>query len=150
MERGGTSLRKSMKSIWGKAYKWVLLPGRVMRQHSSGPRPGGDFDSIQMFTSLTMGRGFVATRRLRAGERILCEEPIVAHSLADLAQRILNTPHLRVGLHMPAHVPVRDDGPTNIKQDHQDEWSRAMAQAQSNGFRAPGGQMLLLETTGSI
>ena len=94
-----------------------------------------------------MGRGFVATRRLRAGERILCEEPIVAHSLADLTQRILNTPHLRVGLHMPSHVPVRDDGPTNIKQD---EWSRAMAQAQSNGFRAPGGQMLLIETTGSL
>ena len=130
-----------MKWIWGKAYKGVLLPGRV-RQHS-----GGDFDSIQMFTSLTMGRGFVATRRLRAGERILCEDPIVAHSLADLTQRILNTPHLRVGLHMPAHIPVRDDAPTNIKQD---EWSRAMAQAQCNGFRAQGGKMLLLETTGSI
>jgi len=88
--------------------------------------------AIEMMTSSTSGRGFFARRRLRAGERILTERPIVADSLEHLAKTVLATPALRKGLHMPMvdRFAVRENPPAGCSRD---EWSRVMAQAASNG-----------------
>ena len=87
-------------------------------------------DVLQIVTSSTSGRGFVATRRIRAGEHVLSESPIVSDSIEELAQVVLDTPALRDGLHMPARFPMREHPSSNCSQQ---QWSRAMAQATSNG-----------------
>ena len=88
--------------------------------------------AVEMMTSSMSGRGFFACRRLRAGERILTERPIVAESLEHLAKTVLGTPALRKGLHMPMvdRFAARESPPAGCSRD---EWSRVMAQAASNG-----------------
>jgi hypothetical protein len=76
------------------------------------------------------GRGWFATRRLRAGERILAEAPIVADSLGGLARHVLGSASLRNGLHLPSQFPPQPDQPQGCSPE---AWSRAMAQATSNG-----------------
>ena len=44
-----------------------------------------DAAAMEMLTSSTAGRGFFATRHIRAGERILTEAPIVSDNLTQLA-----------------------------------------------------------------
>jgi len=46
-----------------------------------------------------------------------------------MAQTVLTMPALRDGLHLPVRYPMLDP-PTGTSQE---EWSRAMAQATSNG-----------------
>ena len=106
-----------------------VIAGTVCR-HSlralSARGMGSDVQAVQMLTSSVVGRGWFATRRLRAGERVFAEAPIVASDLAELARRVLDTPALREGLHTPAGFPVRDHAPPTCSQE---EWSKAMAQA---------------------
>jgi len=92
---------------------------------------GSDVQAVQMLTSSVVGRGWFATRRLRAGERVFAEAPIVASDLDQLARTVLDTPALREGLHMPASFPVRDNAPPTCSPE---EWSKAMAQAGADQF----------------
>jgi len=57
------------------------------REAASFASAPGDHDAaaMEMLTSSTAGRGFFATRHIRAGERILTEAPIVSDNLAQLA-----------------------------------------------------------------
>ena len=103
-----------------------------MAAFSSSAGRDQDQPAVEMMTSSSTGRGFFARRRLRAGERILTEAPIVADSLGSLARTVLATPSLRKGLHVPMVNRVRalDDPPAGYSRD---DWSRAWAQAASNG-----------------
>ena len=87
-------------------------------------------DGIEMLASTPAGRGYFATRRLRVGERILHEAPIVSDDLARLAEVIWNTPKLRDGLHMPSRFPAQENPPQGCSHE---DWSKACAQAMSNG-----------------
>lgn len=97
----------------------------------SGPQPAAACSGgIEMLATSAAGRGYFATRRLRVGERILAEAPVVSDDLVRLAEVILNTPRLRHGLHMPARFHARENPPPGCSQE---DWSRACAQAMSNG-----------------
>ncbi len=87
-----------------------------------------DAQAVQMLMSSKVGRGWFATRRLQAGERVFAEMPIVSKDLTELAQKVLDTPALREGLHAPADFPMRDNNPPTSSQQ---AWSKAMAQAGS-------------------
>ena len=106
-----------------------MLFGTVSRRALralSARRMGSDAQAVQMLTSSVVGRGWFATRRLRAGELVFAEAPIVASDLAQLARTVLDTPPLREGLHTPADFPVRNNAPPTCSPE---EWSKAMAQA---------------------
>ena len=106
----------------GALKKWTwhrvcTLSARGMSSHA-----------VQVLTSSEVGRGWFATRRLQAGERVFVEMPIVSKDLTELAQKVLDTPALREGLHAPAGFPMRANNPPTCPQQ---AWSKAMAQAGS-------------------
>ena len=106
-----------------KKWSWCrvcTLSARGMSSHA-----------VQVLTSSEVGRGWFATRRLQAGERVFAEIPIVSKDLTELAQKVLDTPALREGLHTPAGFPMRDNNPPTCSQN---AWSKAMAQAGSIYF----------------
>jgi len=81
---------------------------------------------------------------------VLRERPITADSLSELALQVLQRPSLFRTLHVPENYATTET-PEWVMQGRgyvsSMEWSRALAQAQSNGFRSEEGSMLLLEKT---
>ena len=108
---------------------WWRRTDAAARLTSGAPPPEA---AIQMLADSGggAGRGWFATRRLRAGERILAEAPIVADSLGGLARHVLGSASLRNGLPLPSQFPPQPDPPQGCSPE---AWSRAMAQATSNG-----------------
>jgi len=70
-----TQARASVSCLWWR---------REAASFASAPCDR-DAAAMEMLTSSTAGRGFFATRHIRAGERILTEAPIVSDNLAQLA-----------------------------------------------------------------